>query len=35
LKGVAPEPVLELLQGKFTLQSMAFFAVANLSVEGG
>src|ERR1019366_7023409 len=29
LKGVASEPVLELLQGKFTLQSMAFFAVAD------
>jgi hypothetical protein len=35
LQGVAPEPLLKLLQGKFTLQSMAFFTVADLSVKGG
>jgi hypothetical protein len=35
LKRVEPEPSLELPQGKFTLQSMAFLAVANLAVEGG
>ena len=34
LKGDALEPVLEFVQGKFTLQSVAFFAVADLPVEG-
>jgi len=35
LKGDVMEPGLEFVQGKFTLQSMAFLAVADLSVEGG
>ena len=35
LKGDALEPSLEFVQGKFTLQSVAFFAIADLSVEGG
>src|SRR5450631_2308798 len=33
LMGGVPEPVLELPQGKLTLQSMTFFAVAHLAVE--
>ena len=32
LKGDALEPGLEFVQGKLTLQSVAFFAVGNLSV---
>src|ERR1039457_297038 len=35
LPRVALEPALELLQGKFTLQSMTLFAVANFAVESG
>jgi hypothetical protein len=35
LKRVEPEPLVKFLEGKFTLQSMAFLAVADLAVEGG
>jgi len=35
LKGDALEPSVEFVQGKFTLLSMAFLAVADLAVEGG
>jgi hypothetical protein len=35
LKGDAQEPGVEFVQGEFTLQSVAFFTVADLAVEGG
>jgi hypothetical protein len=35
LKGDALEPVVEFVEGEFTLQPVAFLAVANLAVEGG
>jgi hypothetical protein len=35
LDRVALQPTLELAQGEFTLQSMAFFAVANFAVKRG